>query len=472
VRLSAQLIDARSDTHLWADHYDRELTDLFALESDLAEEIVAQLKTKLSPREKAAIEEPPTSDLVAHDLYSRANNLLAASVFNVQGTDNLFEAARLLQEAVGHDPTFFLAYCRLASAYDQIYIAGADHTPARLALADAALKTALRLRPDAGATHLALAEHLYCGYLDYDSARQELEIARRSLPNEPLVYELAGYIDRRQGRWSDSNRNLALALEFDPRNTYTLQQLALSYNYQRRFADAAAIMDRALRIMPNDPGLRVAQASIEVDWHANPQPVRATIQAIITENPQAAAGLADQLLSVALYERDQAAAGRALAAMPAGGYPSEGFTYPHSWWKAVVARAGGDSETARAAFSAARSEVEQTLQDQPDYGESLSLLGMIDAALGRKDDAIREGRRAVELLPTNKDSINGALAMEYLAVIYAWTSEMDLAFEQLKATTAIPGDLTYGQLRLHPFWDPLRSDPRFEPLVASLAPER
>ena len=148
---------------------------------------------------------------------------------------------------MARDPNYFQAYCKLASVHDQIYLNGPDHTPARLALADAAVKAAQRLRPDAGETHLALAEHLYCGFLDYDRARRELELARRSLPNEPLVFELAGFMDRRQGRWDASTRNFLRALELDPRNTYTLQQLAASYYYLRRYADEAAILDRAWR---------------------------------------------------------------------------------------------------------------------------------------------------------------------------------------------------------------------------------
>ncbi len=469
VRVNVQLIDARRDAHLWAESYDRDVADTFALESELAETIVTQLKAKLSPSEKAAIEEESTSDSLAHDLFLEANALINAPLFNVQGTQNLFEAADLLEKAVARDPNYFLAYCKLASVHDQIYLNGSDHTPARLALAEAAVKAAQRLRPDAGETHLALAEHLYCGFLDYDRARSELELARRSLPNEPLVFELAGFIDRRQGRWDASTHNLLRALELDPRNTYTLQQLAVSYYYLRRYADEAAILDRALAILPNDVGLRVIRAGIALHQRADPQPLHATIDTIVAENPAAAPGLADEWIYLGLCERDAAVADRALAAMTSTGYSNAGFVFPRSWCEAIVARMAGRDDAARFA-SAAREEVEKTLRAQPDYGESLCLLGMIDAALGRKEDAMREGRRAVELLPLDKDSLNGALAIEYLAVIYAWTGETAQALEQLKHAATIPGEVSYGQLRLHPFWDPLRGDPRFEKIVSSLAP--
>ena len=470
VRVSVQLIDARSDTHLWAESYERDVADTFALESELAETIVAQLKAKLSPEEKAAIEEESTSDPLAHDLFLEANSLITTPLFNVQGTQNLFEAAELLEKAVARDPNYFQAYCKLASVHGQIYLNGPDHTPARLALADAAIKTAQRLRPDAGETHLALAEHLYCGFLDYDRAQHELELARRSLPNEPLVFELAGFIDRRQGHWDASTRNFLRALEIDPRNTYTLQQLAVSYYYLRRYADEAAILDRALAILPNDAGLRVFRAGIPLHRGADPQPLHATIETIVAENPAAASGLADEWHYLALCERDAAGLGRALAAMPSTGYSNAGFVFPRSWCEAIAARMAGREEGARIAFAAARNEIERTLRDRPDYGQSLSLLGMIDAGLGRKEEAIREGRGGVELLPLDKDSINGALAIEYLAVIYAWTGETEQAIDQLKHVATIPSDVSYGQLRLHPFWDSLRGDPRFEEIVASLAP--
>ena len=470
VRVNVQLIDARSDSHLWAESYDRDVADTFALESELAETIVARLKAKLSPEEKAAIEEESTSDPLAHDLYLAANALINAPLSNVQGTENLFEAADLLEKAVARDPNYFRAYCRLASVHDQIYLNGPDHTPARLALAGAAVKAAQRLRPDAGETHLALAEHLYCGYLAYDEARQELETASRTLPNEPLIFQLAGFINRRQGRWEESTRNLAHALELDPRNTYNLQQIALSYQMLRRYQDAATALDRALQISPNDSGLRVTRAELPLAQLADSKPLHLAIESIVGADPQAASGLCDEWLFLALCERDFEAADRALAAMTPQGYTYEGIHFRRSWCRALVARTRGDVDAARIAFISARDEVEQGLRDEPDEGPSLCVLGMIDAALGRKEQALREGRRAAELLPVRKDSINGALVAEYLAVTYAWTGEKDAAIEQLSTVVKVPGDVSYGQLRLHPFWDSLRDDPRFEQIVASLAP--
>jgi TolB-like protein/Tfp pilus assembly protein PilF len=469
VRVSAQLIDARTDAHLWAEHYDRELADVFRIESEVAEQIASQLKTRLSPREQAAIQEPPTSNVAAYDLYIQAKGLIESAV-NVRAGENLMDAAYLLEEAVARDPTFLLGHCRLASVHDLIYLASVDHTAARLDAAQKEVDAALRLRPDSGEAHLALAEHLYCGYLDYDRAREELIIAREALPNEPRVFELTGYIDRRQGRWAESLHNLERALDLDPRNSYYLQQIARSFDYQRRFAEEGAILDRALAIVPKDTGVPIQKALIDLESRADSKPLHSVIDTVVRENPKAAEGLVENWLYLALCERDRDAANRALAVMPDKGYTNEGFAFPKSWYQALVARALGDPSTERTAFASARSEAEKIVREQPHYAPALCVLGMIDAGLRRKSEAIREGEHASELLPVSKDSINGSLLMQYLAVIYAWSGEKDLAIDQLAATARTPSPVNYGDLQLHPFWDSLRGDPRFEKVVASLAP--
>ena len=471
VRVSAQLIDARTDTHVWAERYDRDLADVFAIQSEIAKRIVAELKSKLSPQEKSAIEERPTADLTAYDLYLRAIAIIGSAALNVREKEKYLEAERLLQQAVERDPGFFLAYYRLARTHDRLYILGIDHTQRRLDLAAAAISTAMRLRPDAGEGHLALAAHLYSGYRDYDSARRELAIASRALPNEPLVFELTGYIDRRQGRWEDCISNLKRALALDPRNSNLLVQISLAYQNLRRFSEMADALDRAVMLVPKDPGMRVQRGLAEVEWRANPKPLHSIIHAIISEDPKAAAGIAGSWLYLALCERDHGAATHAVAAMTDDSCRNEGIPFPRAWCEGVAARARGDARAADAAFTSARVEVEKTLIKQPRYPEATCVLGMIDAALGHKEEAIGLGRHAVELLPVTKDAINGALLVEYLALIYAWTGEQDQALEQLTIATKIPSDVSYGQLHLHPYWDPLRGDPRFEKIVASLAPK-
>ena len=227
VRVNAQLIDARTDAHLWAQTYDRDLADVFAIQSEIAKAIADQLQAKLSPNEKKAIEQPPTTDLAAFDLYSRAKSLLLTAGFSATEDPDRRKAIELLDEAVKRDPSFFDAYCQLAYAHEFLYaVTGSDHTPARLALAEAAVQAATRLRPDAAETHLARAQYLYYGLRDYAGALAELEIARRALPNDPRLFELTGYILRRRGQQEEGLRNLQRAVELDPRNFFTLQQIA------------------------------------------------------------------------------------------------------------------------------------------------------------------------------------------------------------------------------------------------------
>jgi TolB-like protein/Tfp pilus assembly protein PilF len=472
VRVIAQLIDARTDAHLWAEHYDRPLDDVFAIQSEVAQAIADQLNAKLSPEEKASINQRPTADLVAFDLYVRAEALRAATSFNAQLKDNLLEAARLLEQAIARDPTFFLAYCRLAEAHDLIYFFGSDHTPERLALANAAVQAALRLRPGSGEAHLALAEHLYRGYRDDERALAELALARRTLPNDPLVFELTGFIARRQGRWEESTTALERALELDPRNLFFLQQLSFTYEYQRRYRDLAAILDRALKLVPSDPATRVERASIDLAERADPRSAHVTVEAVVAQDPAAAKTIAERWFYIAMCERDNFGVSRVLAVVPPEGMSVVSNIWaPRAYFEAVAARARGDADVARAAFTAARAEVEKTMRGQPDYAQGLSILGLIDAGLGRKDDAIREGRRAVELVPVSKDAIDGTDLILNLAVIYAWTGEKDLALKQLAEAAHLPSSLNYGWLRLHPDWDTLRGDPRFEKIVASLAPK-
>ncbi len=471
VRVNAQLIDARTDSQLWAERYDRDVADVFAIESELAGKIVAQLKSKLSPEEKAAIEERPTADLAAHDLYIRAKTLIATAVYSTPLQEGLFEAVRLLDQAIERDPAFALAYYQLAHAHDLIYFGGTDHTPGRLAMADAAIQSLARLRPDSGEAHLSLAKHLYWGYHDYDRARKELGLAQKSLPNDPWAFVLAGYIDRRQGRWAESTKNLERAVELDPQSPRFLQQIAYSYYLLRRYPDEARALDRAIAVTPKEAVLHASRAEVELDWHADTGPLLSTIEAIAAEDPREVKNIAELWLRGSLCERDFDAALRALAALPTAGCYQDTIPFPRAWCEGVVAQLRGDKAAAHAAFTITRAEAAKLVAEQPDYPEGLCVLGMADAALGHKEDAIREGRRAVELLPVTKDSLVGVLLVQNLALIYAWTGEKDLACEQLAIAAKLPGFLSYGELRLHPHWDPLRGDQRFEKIVASFAPK-
>ena len=476
VRVNAQLVDARNDAHLWAQTYDRDLADVFAIQSEIAKAIAVQLQAKLSPNEKKAIEQPPTTDLAAFDLYSRAKSLVLTAPFSVTNEPDLRKAIELLDEAVKRDPSFFDAYCQLAYAHESLYaVRASDHTPARLALAEAAVQAATRLRPDAAETHLARAQYLYNGLRDYAGALAELEIARRALPNDPRLFELTGYILRRRGQQEEGLQNLQRAAELDPRNFDTLQQIALSYLNFWRYAEAIAALDRALAIVPDNDETRANRELWYMCWKADTRPLRQTIDAILAQGAGAIATAGDIWFFCALAERDPAAAERALVALgdnPCWG--EDGIILSHSFGEGLLARMTKDEARARTAFEAARAQQEKIVQAQPDYGPALCVLGLIDAALGRKDLALDEGRRAIALTPAEKDVSNGSRVLQYFAITAAWVGDKDLALQQLEAGLRAPAAsvmLSYGALKLFPVWDPLRGDPRFEKIVASLAPK-
>jgi len=474
IRVNAQLIDARNDAHLWAQTYDRDLSDVFAIQSEIAKAIADQLQAKLSPDEKKAIEQPPTTDLAAFDLYSEAKSLLLTASFRATGNPDVRKAVELLDEAVKRDSSFFDAYCQLANAHEQLYAFLDDHTPARLALAEAAVQAATRLRPDAGETHLARAQYLYYGRHDYGGSLAELERARRALPNDPRLFELTGYILRRRGQQEEGLRNLERSVELDPRNFGTLQQIALSYQDLGRYAEAIAAMDRALSIAPDNVETRAQRGLFELCWKADARPLHQTIDVILAQGPGAIARVADSWFACALAERDPVAAERALVALGDNPCWGENVYLSHSFGEGLLAGMTKDEARARAAFEAARAQQEKIVQAQPDYGPALCVLAMIDAALGRKELALEQGRRAIALTPLEKDVINGSRVLQYFAITATWTGEKELALQQLETGLRAPTVslmLSYGALKLFPVWDPLRGDPRFEKIVASLAPK-
>jgi serine/threonine protein kinase/tetratricopeptide (TPR) repeat protein len=468
--LTVRLVDTRTGALVWADEYDRDSNELFAVQSELARKVAQRLRAKVSTAEKIAMERPPTTDLMAFNLYNRANSLLSLRLSSAMKA-NLLQAADLLDQAVAHDPSFFQAYCQLASAHDHLYFLGYDHTPQRLALAESAIQAAFRLRPDAGEAHFARGQNLYHGSLDYDGALAELQIARKTVPNDPRIFQLMGYIQRRQGRWEESIQNMQRAGDLDPRNIETLQQIALSYGVLRRYAEEKSVLERALAIEPDDVCTKVALAAVQFHWKADTRPLHQTIDSVRTTNPGALLNVADDWLSCILSERDADAARSTVDAI--GNTPLTDYRIylDRRIMEGIIARMQDDVEKARSTFTAARAEQERIVQADPNFGPAWCVLGLIDAGLVRREEALREGRLAVELLPVEKDALGGPVMIKYLAIIAAWVGDKDLACEQLAMAIRPPSVISYGQLKLLPCWDPLRGDPRFEKIVASLAPK-
>ena len=469
VRVNAQLVDTRTDRHLWAQTYDRELADVFAIQSEIAKTIADQLQAKLSPTEKSAIERPPTSDITAFDFYTRAKTLILRLGSFASNEKTIHEEAiPLLNQAIARDPSFFDAYRQLAWLHDGLYFLGYDHTSARLAQAEAAIEAASRLRPDAGETHLARAQNLYQGYRDYDGALAELKIARQTLPNDPQLFLWKGLIERRQGRWDECTQDLEHGIELDPHNFFLLEQTAQTYQALRRSAEQKATYDRVLAFKPDDTIAKVGRALVELDSKADTRPLHQLIDSIRARDPAATKSFANAWLLCALAERDSAAGADALIALgetPTDLASTDNVRLNHRFFEGVIAHMTKDDAKAQLAFTAARTEQEKSVQAQPNYALPLCALGLIDACLGRKEEALREGRRAVELLSVDKDALDGSAVIKYLAMIAALVGDKDLACEQLAVATPLPSGISYGQLKLLPFWDPLRGDPRFEKLV-------
>ncbi len=358
--------------------------------------------------------------------------------------------------------------------HDELYRRRVDRTPARLALGEAAIESAFRLRPDAGEAHLARAGHLYRGYLDYDGALAELEIARQTLPNDARLFELKGYVERRRpgGSEQEALRNFERALELDPRNVLILNQTAQSCDHLRRYAQEEALLDRLLAIEPDDADTKVWRAFVEFDWKADTRSLHHVIDEIRVKNPAALQKVSDSWFYCALAERDPAAAANAIAVLGENRIGNDVAKYSPRFLEGLIARMTKDDAKAtepllllRAPSRKARFRPIQMMR------VPYAVLGLIDAALGRKEEALREGRRAIELLPVEKDTMNGGRIVVYMAMIAAWLGDKDLACEKLDAGIRYPTGPSYGQLKLLPTWDPLRGDPRFEKIVASLAPK-
>ena len=471
VRVTAQLIDSRTDAHVWAQRYDRDLADVFGIQTEVAEAIAEQLRARISPAEKVAMAQPPTKDIVAYDLYRRALGVKDSTRSSVNDKETLEEAVRLFDAAVARDPSFLVAYTQLAQTHDLIYWFNYDHSEARLVLAEVAVKAAEKLDPDAGESKLARGVHSYWGRRDLTAARRELEAARRLLPNSPEVASFLGLIDRREGRWEEAVQNLRRACELDPRNRSFVFNRWSTYIALRRYADAAELLRQNSEIL-SAQSTRFMLGTTEVAWTADVKPLRAAYTAVAALGPGGARDVSGGSFDLAVLERDPVAAARALDAIPEAGFTDqEGFPSPRAWFAGRLARMRSDAAAAEAAFKIARADLEQVLRAQGETAPTLNRLATIDAYLGRGDDAIREARRACELVPLSRDHIDAPRYLMEAAEVHAILGEKDQALEILAVITSIPGWLSYGDLRLSPNWDTLRGDPRFDAMLAKLAPK-
>jgi serine/threonine protein kinase len=475
VRVSTELVDGRNDRTIWADSYDRDLTDIFVIQSEVAQTIAGKLTATLSPEEKKRIEAKPTDNLEAYDLYLRAKELLGnakVSIYIANVEKPLRDAISLFEEAVRLDPKFTLAYCKCAEAHDLIYFYY-DSTPARRALADAAVNSAIRLAPDFPEVHLAYATHLYRGYRDYERALAHLAIAMRDSPNNAEAMVFGAYIDQRQGNFEKAVRQLNQALNLDPRNPTTISAMASALCAVRRFPALEEVYNRLMDRVPNNPMVKVEREfSVIFLKTGNYTTVLSAIAAL-------PASMADDRrvltlhLNLAVNDRDWAEAGRLLERLrggEAGFFAYTNVPVPVGCYSLLIARLQGTSLEGNSSFAETRELLNQKILAAPEDAYLLSGLAVVDALLAHKQDAIKEAKRAVERSPISSDAVEGPFIAANLATVYAWTGESDLAFEQLNVLTKIPNGVYYGQLKSYWPWNPLRKDPRFEKLLAELAP--
>jgi TolB-like protein/Flp pilus assembly protein TadD len=469
VRVNVQLIDASNDEHIWAEDYDRDLTDVFAIQTDLAQKIASALQAKLSPNEKARLDQRPTQNPDAYLLFVQAHDYATQREFLFRETS--LKAEQLFEQAIKLDPNFAAAFAGLSLVESRIYHSF-DPTPGRREKARRNANEALRLQPDLPEGHLALGFSYYYGDRDYERALAEFEIAKRGLPNESEAYFAIGAIQRRQGKWAESNANLEKAATLDPKNTDVLINLCFSYMAQRDFETASKVLDRVIAASPQSFQTNILKAFMAAQWKGDLSAAEKVFSSIQPETDS------DGLMTMGrawllMLQRKLPEALQVLQKFRGETlFNTTTAPCPKALLEGEIYRLQGDEAKARTAFEHARVVSEQLLREAPDDPARHGQHGLILAALGQKQEAIGEGKRAVELLPESQDAFDGPLGTAALAQIYAWTGEFDEAFRLLDHLLAIPAHgLTVPMLQIDPAWDPLRKDPRFQALMDKYAPK-
>jgi serine/threonine protein kinase/Flp pilus assembly protein TadD len=469
VRITVELVDARTDETLWSESYQRDLTDIFAIQSEIAQTVASKLSARLSPEEQKNIGQGPTTNLEAYDLYLQAKDLVANWGF-LDKPDNLSKAIKLLEEATSKDPKFTLAYCVIARANDDLYHYWIDNTPERRALADAAVDEAFRLEPDSAEAHLAAAYHLYESYRNYDRARVQAELAQQALPNSPEALVLLARVDRRLGRWEESTKALEKAYSLDPLNPDIVDLLGANYLWEGRYRESEQMDTRFFALEPDDPFRQAKQAWYEYLRTGDATRWRAALDQL-PSSIRDHGSLASTRFWCALYARDWVAAKQILDKNSdedlRTDYPVQ-VGIPRGCGNIYLAALQGKHPTMEAGFGKARDQLAQRVEAHPDDVALLSVLGLIDAFLGRKQEAIEEAIRAVEQRPISRDAVDGPFIITSLAAVYAWTNESDSAFRELAVLPGSPSNLFRATFKADPIWDPIREDPRFDKLAAQL----
>jgi TolB-like protein/Flp pilus assembly protein TadD len=467
VRVNVQLIDASNDEHVWAEDYDRDLTDVFAIQTDLAQKIASALQAKLSPNEKARLDQRPTQNSDAYLLFVQAHDYAnRVDMFH----DMSVKAEPLFEQAIKLDPNFAAAFAGLSMVESWVYH-NSDPVPRRREKARLNAEEALRLQPDLPEAHLALGFSYYYGDRDYERALAEFDIARRGLPNESQAYMAIGAIQRRQGKWAESNANLEKAAELDPKNTNILVNLCFSYIAQRKFETADQLLDRVIAASPQPFQPRALKGFMAVIWKGD---LSAAERVFSSTPPEADPnGLMIWCQAwVLTLERKLPEALQVLERFRGETmFTNTTAPCPKAFLAGLIHLLQGDKTKAQPELEHARLVSEKLLREAPEDSARHGQHGRILAALGQKQEAIAEGKRAVELLPESQDALDGPQATANLAEIYAWTGEFDEAFRLLDHLFTVPSNLTVPMLKLDPAWDQLRQDPRYQALIDKYGPK-
>ena len=462
VRINVQLIDASNDKHLWAQVYDRELTDVFAIQSELAREIASALKATLSPGERERMEKNPTQNGEAYLLYVQAHEIFSRPD---RHHDDLARVESLYEQAIQLDPSFALAHARLAHVESWSYYA-IEPVASRAQRARTAASEAERLQPELPETHLARGYVHYYVDRDYDRALSEFATARRDLPNDAGVFRAMAAIQRRQGKWTESNVSYEKAVSLDPKDPILLENMAMNYLAVRDYATAAKLFDRALQAAPDTFTIRELRARVAFYSKGDLQPMQQLL-ASLPENVDPNGTITLARFNLKMYERKFDELIGILERSPAE--KSRGETSAplfRSFFLATVYAQKKDEAKAKASYEDARAKAESAVAESPEDGPRHALLGLIYAGLGRCDEALAEGKRAVELLPESRDAFDGPILVISRARIHMMCGDFDTALALLDRSLQTPSGVTIQELRLDPVWDPLRGDPRFQQMLA------
>jgi serine/threonine-protein kinase len=461
VRVTPQLIRVSDDTHLWSDRYDAVLANIFQVQSDIAQQVAETLDLTMLEPERKALESRPTQNMPAYDYYLRGDEYLYRGYL-----ENDFRIAiQMYEKAIELDPTFALAYTRLARAHDKMYWLYHDRSEERLEMEKQAVDKAFQLNPNLPEAHMALGWYHYHGYLDYDRALEQFAIARKSQPNNSKILEGIGYVQRRQGKFEQALDNIKRASELDPLSNVLAISLTGTFVHLRRYPEAERNCERIILLRPDWPEGYARKAQLYLRWEGSTEKARKVLAEALQNIKSAEdAEIVNSLVDIDVFDGNYQEALDRLS-LKSEDIDNQNSFIPNALRCALIYRYMNKKEPAKKYHDEARSILESKIQEQPEDARLHSSLGIAYAGLGRKEDAIREGKLGVELLPVSKEAMRGLYKVKDLAKIYVMVGEYDEAIDQLEYLLSIPSRLSIPLLRLDPAWDPLRDHPRFKKLI-------